>query len=294
MRIGIVGASGFIGKNIANVAVKRGHEVVGFSRSERAADALFSEWRTAGTIYDLIGVDALINLAGESVNQRWTDAKKAQFRQSRVGVTENLLHSISLMTEDRPKCLINASGIGIYGNRGDEILTEISDRGFGYLADLCEDWENAAFSAKEHGLRVAVMRIGMVLGKEGDAFRQLHRVFKLGLGGRLGSGMQWMSWIHVQDLAAAFLHVIENEEISGIINGVAPNPETNVHFTKKFAASVRRPAFFPVPAFALNLILGEFGKVVTESLRVQPEILATSGFSFAFPSLETALEDLVV
>ena len=188
---------------------------------------------------------------------------------------------------------MNASAVGIYGDRGDEILNDTARPGAGYLADLCGDWEDAAHDAESLGVRVVCLRIGVVLGKSGPAFEKLRTVFKACIGGRLGSGMQWMPWIHVDDLRAAIVHTVLSEKLAGPINGTAPYPERNRDLTRKFAAALHRPAIFPSPAFVLRIVLGEFSSALLASQRAIPTALDADGFQFRYPTLETALADLV-
>lgn len=293
MRIGIVGASGFIGQELAKEAAAQGHTIIGFSRSTRKPEPPFEEWRISGPSYDLRNLDVVINLAGEAIDQRWTDELKEKFRVSRVDATLDIVRSLGeTRPEKRPSCLINGSAVGIYGNRQDEILTEESVSGEGYLADLTADWEKAARGATLHDVRLACMRIGIVLGQEGAAYQKLEKVFKSGVGGRLGDGEQWMPWIHVKDLARAFLFVAEQETIAGPVNGTAPYPEKNKDFTKKFARAFLLPALFPVPGFALKIVMGDFGGALLAGQRAVPEILEKHGFEFRYPTLEDAMLDL--
>jgi len=189
--------------------------------------------------------------------------------------------------------LVNASAVGIYGDRGDELITESSPPGSGYLADLCNAWENAALEAETLGDRVVRVRIGIVLGRDGGAFKKLRPLFKAGIGGRLGSGRQWMPWIHLTDLRAALVHAVLSDSMAGPVNGTAPTPERNADFTRELASAVHRPAIFPVPGFALKLVLGGFGGALLAGQRAVPAALEDDDFSFKFPTLEAALADLV-
>jgi uncharacterized protein len=233
-------------------------------------------------------------LSGEAIDQRWTDANKRVFHSSRIGVTDDIVKKISALNpEHRPKVLVNASAVGYYGGRGDELLDETASRGEGYLADLCEEWENAAMPAEALGLRVIRLRIGVVLGSGGKAFEKLRTVFKAGIGGRLGNGKQWTPWIHVDDLRRAIVFSLNHPELHGAVNGTAPHPETNADLTRKFAKSVRRWVFFPVPGFALKLAFGGFGGALLQGQRAVPKQLLTAGFEFRFSKLEDALKDLI-
>lgn len=293
MNIGIIGASGFIGGAVAAEAHRVGHRVVGFSRSDRESGGAITEWRRSGEEYDLSGLDVVINLAGYPIDCRWTEKRKELFYRSRVGVTEKLVSSIERMPADeRPATLLNGSAVGIYGDAGEERLPEIAAHGEGYLAELTEQWEDAAKPAETLGVRVCLMRVGFVLGKGGAAYEKLEMVFKLGLGGKLGDGQQWMPWIHLEDIARAFVHAAETQDLSGAVNLAAPEAERNVDFTRKLAKALSRPAFFAVPGFALKLVLGGFGEFLLGGQRVVPAALVESGFAFKYPTLERALEDL--
>jgi len=209
-------------------------------------------------------------------------------------MTTRLVEALAKLPDgERPKVLVNASAVGIYGDRGDDILSETARPGTGYLADLCNDWEDAARDAESLGIRVVRLRTGIVLGKNGSAFEKLRRVFKLGIGGPLGSGKQWMPWIHLADLRAAIVHAVASETLAGPINGCAPNPERNADLTRKLAAALHRPAFIAVPGFALKLVLGGFGGALLASQRALPAALEADGFRFQFPTLEAALAELV-
>lgn len=293
-QLGIVGASGFIGRELARQAAAAGWRVCGFSRSTRGPGGGIAAWRDWPERPDFRGLDALVNLAGEPVNQRWTEERRRAFHDSRIGVTERIAAGLAeLPAGERPRVLVNSSAVGIYGDRGDEILEEGAAPGSGYLADLCQDWERAADRVAEQGPRVMKWRTGVVLGSEGAAFRQMVMPFRLGIGGRLGSGKQWMPWIHVADLAASMLHGIGHPTLSGPVNGSAPEPERNLDFTRKLGNALRRPAILPVPPFALKLVLGEFAEVVLSSQRAIPRALLESGFRFRFPALDEALADLL-
>ncbi len=239
------------------------------------------------------GFDAVIHLAGESVVGRWTDSKKKAIRDSRIQGTTNLASALA-HTKARPRVFICASAIGFYGDRGDELLTEESAVGAGFLADLARDWEASSRIAAESGIRTVNLRIGVVLSPKGGALAKMLTPFQLGLGGRVGPGIQWWSWIHVDDIVGAIHHVLDTDSLSGPVNLVAPNPVQNFEFTKLLASALGRPAPFPVPAFAARLAFGEMAQeLLLSSQRVKPGKLAASGYSFRFPELRAALEDLV-
>jgi uncharacterized protein (TIGR01777 family) len=237
--------------------------------------------------------DVVINLAGEPIDQRWTATKKESFYKSRVGVAEDIVSKIAAIPEaERPKIFLNGTGVGYYGDAGDQILNEESHHGQDFLADLCVAWEKSAQGAERLGVRTILFRTGVVLGKEGRAFQKMLRIFRLGIGGRLGNGKQWMPWIHVDDLRAAMLFCIENDELSGAVNGTAPQPERNSALTKKLAQAVGRWEFLPVPSFALTLMFGEFGGFLLSSQRAMPTKLIEAGFRFQYPSLDEAFRNL--
>ena len=238
------------------------------------------------------GCQAVFHLAGEPVAEgRWTTAKKAKIRDSRVEGTKHLVEALR-GHERRPEVLVSASAVGFYGSRGDEVLAESATAAEGFLADVCRAWEAEARAAEDLGMRVVTIRIGLVLGAHGGALSRMLPLFKLCAGGRLGHGRQWMPWIHVDDLAALFLYCAQSETLSGAVNGSAPNPVTNRHFTKALASAVGRPALFPAPAFALRLGLGEFSEVLLASQRAVPDKALSAGFKFEYPTIETALEGL--
>lgn len=292
--LGIVGASGFIGRELARQATAAGWKVCGFSRTARGPAEGIPSWRPWAEVPDFRGLDALVNLAGEPVNRRWTAERRKLFHDSRIGVTEWIAAGLEVLhAAERPRVLVNSSAVGIYGDRGDEILEDDAAPGSGYLADLCRDWEKAADAVAVLGLRVMKWRTGVVLGREGAAFKQMMIPFRLGVGGRLGSGTQWMPWIHVEDLAASMLHGIGHATLSGPVNGTAPEPERNADFTRKLAKALHRPAMLPVPPFALKLALGGFASAVLSSQRAVPRALLESGFKFRYPTLEMALGDLI-
>ncbi len=292
-RVAIMGVTGFVGHGLPTLFAEKGIPVTGISRSANCRVPGVDRWQTPDAL-DFSGHGAVINLAGEPINRRWTAQAKRLFHESRVDTTLHIVQAIAkLAPQDRPKVLVNASAVGIYGDRGDEVLNDNSRPGHGYLADLCSDWEHAAHDAESLGVRVVCLRIGVVLGKNGPAFEKLRGVFNSGIGGRLGSGQQWMSWIHVHDLRAAIAHAVFSDTLAGPVNATAPYPERNHDFTRRFASALHRPALFPSPAFLLKLILGEFSTALLASERALPAALDADGFQFRYPTLETALVDLI-
>jgi hypothetical protein len=240
------------------------------------------------------GFDAVVHLAGESIVGRWTEEKRRAIRESRVQGTRHLAAALA-QSDVKPRVLVCASAVGFYGNRGDELLREESPGGQGFLPEVCRDWEAASRVAAEAGIRTVNLRIGLVLSATGGALGNMLKPFKLGLGGRIGSGRQWWSWIHMDDIVGGIHHAIGTEALSGAVNLVAPNPVRNAEFTKLLASVLRRPAFFPVPEFALRLAFGQMAadELLLASQRVKPEKLLASGYAFRFSELRTALEDLV-
>jgi len=292
-RVAILGVTGFVGRGLPSCLAAKGLSVTGVSRSGCGGLAGIKHWQSPAAL-DLSGHRAVINLAGESVAQRWTPDARRRFHESRVGLTRLVVEAIRrLPAGERPGVLVNASAVGYYGDGGEAVLTESAAAGSGYLADLCRDWEAAAREAEALGVRVVCLRLGMVLGRGGLAFERLRRVFKCGMGGRLGTGRQWMAWIHLCDLRAAIVHVMMSENLSGPVNGTAPEPVRNAEFTRKLAAALHRSALLPVPGFALKLALGGFGAALLDSQRALPEALLADGFQFKVPDLAGALANLV-
>ena len=292
-RVVIYGASGFIGSGLAGMLVAEGYEVVGVSRRGVGNVEGVCAWMKPDTV-DLRNCAAVINLAGAPIDQRWTEALKKEFHASRVGVTEDIVAKIAaLAAEERPELLLNGSAVGFYGDDGDTVLFENAPKGDGYLAELCDDWEKAAMPAEALGVRTILFRIGVVLGIGGKAFEKLMTVFKLGIGGRLGNGKQWMPWIHVDDLRSAMVFCLSERAISGAVNGTAPEPETNAALTRKLAKAVGRWEFLPVPGFVLKFALGGFGGFLLASQRAVPNKLTGAGFRFRFAKLDEALRDLI-
>ncbi len=295
MRSLIIGATGFVGRHL--VARLDAPIVAGRSRgkvSQHFGDIEVRTWSQQHVDPELFtGVDTVFHLAGESVfHGRWTAAKKERIRLSRVEGTRRLVEAMSA-AEQRPTTLICASAVGYYGSRADELLTEQSSPGDDFLARVCVDWEREAMRAEEFGVRVVCIRTGVVLGRDGGALAQLLLPFKLGLGGRLGSGNQWMSWIHIEDLVGIMLHAAVHPEIQGAVNGVAPEPVINRVFTQRLGTVLHRPAVLPVPASILRLVIGEFATVLLASQRVVPERISAAGYTFSFSGLDEALADLL-
>ncbi len=296
MRIGITGATGLIGKALGNLAVAHGHEVIAFVRNlSKARLPWAKEVRPIDTQAPLplnaTGLDVLINLAGEPVLGRWTEAKKQRIRDSRIDFTQRVTRCLAAASP-RPATLINGSAVGYYGDRGDELLPETAPRGEGFLAQVCVDWETAAMRAEQLGIRVVLLRTGVVLAPGGGAYPLMKKAFSCFVGGKLGSGRQWMPWIHVQDEARMILWAAEQPGISGPLNLSGPAPVTNAEFTRALARSLHRPAFLPAPAFALRVVMGEASSMLLGSERATPSAALAAGFQFDYPTLEEALEAL--
>ena len=293
MRIGITGASGFIGSAFGRHAAATGHEIVAFSRSGKTDQAWVAESRRVSSTLDASGCDALVHLAGESLLGYWTKEKKKRIWDSRVDLTKSVVASLAI-AKPRPRILLCASGAGFYGNRGDEQLDESSSRGMGFLSDVCVAWESAAKQAEKLGLRVVHLRTGMVLGNNGGALTLLRKVFGLGLGGRLGDGRQWMPWIHIEDQVRLMLWCIESANVAGPVNHVAPGTVTNREFTETLASTLKRPAFFHAPAFALRLVMRDMAdEMFLGSQRVLPRVALDLGFTFRHPALDSALSGIL-
>jgi uncharacterized protein (TIGR01777 family) len=238
----------------------------------------------------LRGVDVVVNLAGEPVSKgRWSAEKKRRIRDSRVIGTRNLVTGLAGL-EQKPRVLISASAVGYYGDCGDEELDESSPAGEDFLAQVCADWETEAKAAAELGIRVVCVRIGIVLAPDGGALAQMLTPFKLGVGGRLGSGKQWMPWIHIDDLVGIVLHAIGTEQLHGPVNAVSPNPVTNSEFTRTMGRVLHRPTFIPMPKTALRIAMGRMSEILTASQRALPRVAEGSGYVFDYPNLEGALE----
>ena len=293
MKILIAGASGLVGKTVASALEAQGHSVQRLVRPGKAPTATDVAWDPlAATINAaaMEGIDAAVLLSGASIAEgRWTPARKAELRSSRIDTTRVLVDALAKL-EKKPRVLVSASAIGFYGDRGEEILTESSSNGTDFLALLVRDWEAEAVRAEASGIRVARLRFGVILSRDGGALPMMLMPFKFGLGGRLGSGEQWMSWIALDDAMAIVCAAISNEGFAGALNVVAPSPVRNSEFTRITASVLDRPAVFAAPAFALRLALGEMADaLLLASQRVVPERLTALGYQFRFPEFESAL-----
>jgi len=298
MRVIIAGGTGFIGKALCRDLLLAGHEVAVLTRdASRAVGRVpqgtgVSQWspeRPEGLPQVLSDADAVVNLSGESVAaQRWTAQFKQRLLDSRLNSTRTLVQAIC-QAEPRPKVLVNASAVGIYGNRGEEELSETSPPGTGFLAELAIRWEQAAEEAREVGVRVVKLRIGVVLGEGGGALEKMLLPFRLFVGGPFGSGRQWFPWVHLDDVTGLTLHALQNEAVDGAVNVVAPGIVRLEEFCRVLGRVIGRPSWLPVPGFALRLIAGELGETLLWSQRVVPQVAMQTGYTFRYPQVEEAL-----
>lgn len=306
MRFLVAGATGFLGRHLMAALTRARHDVVVLARKPARAATLFAgakvvEWDgTTGAPpeHAFEGVDVVVNLIGDSLSKRWTEERKRSFRASRIAPARALANQLRNLAERGagtvPPVYISMSGVALYGDRGAEVLTERSLPGTGFLAALAQEWEAAALEAEQAGVRVIVIRSGVVLGQDGGMLPRILPLFRLGLGARLGSGRQYFAWIHVDDAVRMLIHAAEKAELGGPVNAVAPEPVTNGEFTAALAEVLHRPAALAVPGFALKLGLGEMAdELLLSSQRVSPIRALETGFEFRFPLLRAALGDLV-
>jgi uncharacterized protein (TIGR01777 family) len=279
MRVAITGASGLIGSRIGDALRARGDEVVGVSlRSGTPDPATFA------------GLDGVVHLAGEPVAQRWTEEAREGIRSSRVEGTRALVEALGA-ADPSPRVLVSASAVGYYGSRGDERLDESAAPGDDFLAQVCIGWEREAQAATDRGIRVVNVRTGVVLAKSGGALAKMLLPFRLGIGGPVAGGRQYMPWIHIDDLVGIYVAALDNETWSGPVNASAPEPVTNAAFSKALGRALHRPAVAPVPAFAIRLLYGDMAEIVTEGQRAIPARPLELGYTFAHPDLDEALAD---
>lgn len=299
MKALVTGATGFVGPWLLRLL---DNPVVVTRSPDRARHLLGN---LAGPIYKwnpmkdplspeaLDGVDVVFHLAGESVAEgRWTKEKKSRIRDSRILGTRHVVQGMS-QSSQKPAILVSASAVGFYGDRGDEELTESAQPADNFLADVCVEWEREAMAAQQHGVRVVSARTGIVLGSHGGALSKMLTPFRLGLGGPLGSGKQWMPWVHVSDLARLYVHAAETGSIHGPMNAVGPHPVRNSEFTKALGRQLHRPAFMPAPYIGLRILFGEFAQILFDSQRVIPKVATDSGFTFNYPEIESAFRDIL-
>jgi len=296
MKVLVTGSHGLVGTALIKSLTAANHQVSSLVR-ETSTDGTSISWNPAeGTIdkQKLEGFDVVFHLAGESIaSGRWTDEKKREIRDSRVRGTQLLAKTLAELTQ-RPTALISASAIGYYGDRGDELLTEQSPAGGGFLSDVSVAWENATAPAAQAGIRVVLARFGIILDKKGGALAKMLPPFRMGIGGRVGDGKQWMSWIALDDVVGGLQFVVDNPRISGPANFVAPNPVTNAQFTSTLGKVLSRPTLFPVPAFGARLAFGEMADaLLLSSQRVDPACLKRENYAFQFSELEKALRHIL-
>ncbi len=292
MRILISGASGLLGSAMRPALASAGHSTSALVRRAPAAGEV--QWNPGQPLdpQSLAGFDAIVHLAGKAIAGRWSEKFKREVRESRVLGTQTLATAAaeSFRRTGQPKAFVAASATGYYGNRGDEELSEDSKPGSGFLAEVCEEWEAATSPAADAGVRVVNVRIGVVLAKHGGALRAMLPAFRLGLGGPVGDGRQYMSWIALDDVVGAFLFALANENLRGPVNAVAPQPVRNLEFVRALGKALHRPAFFPLPAFVVRTVFGEMGEaLLLSSARVKPAKLEAAGYGFRHPELDEAL-----
>ena len=297
MKILVSGSHGLVGTALIKSLTEEGHEVVRLVRREARAGANEVEWHPEQNRLNpqqLEGLDAVIHLAGESIaSGRWTDEKKRAIRDSRVKSTTLLSNTLAQLSRP-PSVFLSASAIGYYGSRGDEVLTETSKPGKDFLASVCVEWEEATRAASEKGIRTVNARFGIILDAHGGALGQMLTPFRMGIGGRVGDGKQWMSWIALADVVAGLKYLLTDETTHGPINFVAPNPVTNAEFTRALGQVLSRPTLFPIPTFGARIAFGEMADaLLLSSQRVEPKVLKEKGFQFAWTTLEAALRHLL-
>lgn len=301
MKILVTGATGLVGTALVAALARDGHIVCRLVRPQTKTQGgvpgtFHVAWnpQTGELGGAAVGAEAVVNLAGASIaGGRWTEARKKLLRTSRVDTTRSLVAALGKMNA-KPEVLVSASAIGFYGNRGDEILTEESAAGRDFLAGSSKDWEAEALRAQEFRTRVVITRFGIILAKHGGALPPIMLPFKFGLGGRVGNGKQWMSWVALEDVVATIRLALSNSELRGAVNVVAPQPARNAQFAKELARAMHRPAVFPVPAFALRLAMGEMADaLLLASQRVAPKVLTNLGYRFANPDLQSALKKIL-
>jgi uncharacterized protein (TIGR01777 family) len=297
MKILISGSHGLVGSALIKSLATDGHEVIRLVRHARTVGAAEIEWQPDKALIDkeqLEGLDAVVHLAGENIAEgRWTAEKKRAILDSRVKGTALLSETLATLRTP-PAVFLSASAIGYYGNRGDELLTESSTPGNDFLADVCQQWEKAASPAAEKGIRTLLARFGIILAENGGALAKMLTPFQMGIGGRIGNGKQWMSWIALDDVVGAIRFMLLDQSVNGPVNFVAPFPVTNAEFTKTLGSVLSRPTFLPIPAFGVRLAFGEMGDaLLLGSQKVEPAVLKARGFSFTLPRLEFALKHIL-
>lgn len=299
MNILITGGTGFIGKELQTLLLQKEHSLIIVTRNPKkytkhaASNLKFIDWEEDSLESAMNEADAVINLAGENIfGQRWTESVKKSIYDSRILTTRKLVDAMT-KAKNKPKVFVSTSASGIYGDRGEDILDESAASAEDFLANVCKDWEAESQKATELGVRVANPRIGIVLEEGGGALEKMIPPFRFFVGGPIGNGKQYMSWIHRVDLCEALIFAIENDSISGAYNVCSPNPVTMNEMAETLGWAMNRPSFFRVPIFALQIAFGEAAKPITDSIRMQPKVLQNAGFQFQFEELEEALTDIV-
>jgi uncharacterized protein len=299
MKILMTGVTGLIGRALCKKLKGENHTIVGLSRSpEKSAKLAVDEllkWDGLSQLPQeyMQGIDAVVHLAGEPVAEgRWSDERKKRIRESRVVSTRNLVEAMRAAA-NKPAVFVCGSAVGFYGDRADEVLDENSPAGKGFLAEVCKAWESEAHNARALGIRVVELRTGVVFAKDGGALKKILPPFKMGVGGPLGDGRQWFPWIHIDDIVGLFDFALHTASFDGVMNGTAPEIVTNAEFTRQLGQVLHRPAFLPVPAFALNLLFGEMAVILLGSQRALPKAAEAAGYQFQYPQLTPALNQIV-
>ena len=296
MRVLITGGTGFVGRRLCARLHERGHELLVASRNPERAQSVLppgTDIRREVAAFADTPPEAVINLAGESIAEgRWTEAKKQRLRQSRLEITQAIVDLCGEL-DTPPRVLVSASAMGYYGDQGSRDVTEDTPPNPEFVHELCAEWEQTARQAESYGVRVAIARIGLVLDRDGGTLAKLLTPFRLGLGGRLGDGSQYMPWIHRSDLVRALLFLLDHEALSGAFNASAPEPVTNAEFTRTLARHLNRPALFPAPAPVLRLVFGEMARILLTGARMRPQRLQEAGFQFDYPTLDDALREIL-
>lgn len=293
----VTGATGFIGTRLVKYLLARGDAVYYLARKRSTklpSQASFHPWDLSEKpeLNALSRIDVIFHLVGEPIAQRWSEKIKQRIYDSRIDGTRRLVGAIREL-KHKPYSLISASAVGYYGDRGSETLTETAGPGHDFLAELCRDWEREALHARELGTRVVPIRIAAVLGRDGGMLKAILPIFRLGIGGKLGNGKQWVSWIHIDDLVKLLVFAADNASVTGVLNASSPQPVTNAQFTNALSLALHRPSFVPVPKFALKFVMGEVADFLFNSSRVIPAAAEQAGFRFEYPAIEPALKAAV-
>ncbi len=295
MKIAVTGGTGFVGKALVEDLIERGEDVTVVSRTPEKLPAPFRGLVNASSWEDLSldGFDAVVNLAGENLlGHRWSEEHKQKIRDSRLDTTRRIV-DLCAAAKDGPSVLVQASAVGYYGPREDDLeLDEGSPPGEGFLAEVCKEWEGEAAKVRAQGVRMVPLRIGVVLGRSGGALERMAPVFRKNLGGKIGSGKQWISWIHMRDLVRMVGYILDQEQVTGPWNGTAPNPVQMKAFAEAIGRALGKPAWLPAPAFALKIALGEGAEIVLTGQRVLPRKALEQGFVFEYPKIDAALEEI--